>query len=183
VLVSPALMRRLVLALLMVVAVSAPARAETPSPSDQDPRSSTSSTVAVPPYPGMTLLVGSRPASNPTSRAKTPVLDRFETYVTSDGYEQVVRFYQAKLGLSPTAAHPKKLAATFPGQVIPSRCQGRRAVFRIVPLPSARSDQSVETRVLGQVLGGTNVVVSDFSVDPRSHQLVDQTSIVILVYR
>ena len=131
----------------------------------------------------MTLVVGSLPAQSPPNHSKTPILGRFETYVASDGYEQVVRFYQAKLGLSPTVAHPKNLAATFPAQAIPARCHGRRSVFRIAPAASARPDQSVEQRVLGQVLGGTNVVVSDFSVDPRTHQLVDQTSIVLLVYR
>lgn len=177
------LMRRVFPALLLFLTVAGPVRAEPASSPSDTARSSAPSTAPVPPYPGMTLLVGSQPAPGRPSAAKTPVLERFETYVTNDGYDQVVRFYQAKLGLSPTVAHPKNLQATFPGQPIPARCLGRRSVFRMAPAVSATDGQSVEQRILGQALGGTNVVVSDFSVDPRTHQIVDQTSIVLLVYR
>lgn len=180
---SSSLMRPAARALLLFMALGAPVHAETGSSPATIPSASTPSTTVVPPYPGMTLLVGSQPAPTRPGPTQTPALERFETYVTSDGYEQVVRFYQAKLGLSPTTAHRKNLAATFPGQPIPSRCQGRRSVFRIAPSANALSAQSVEQVILGRALGGTNVVVSDFSVDPRTHQIVDQTSIVLLVYR
>ena len=176
-------MRRVVRALLLVVAIGAPVRAETGERPATAPKSGTAASAVVPTYPGMTLVIGSQPGPVRSGASRAPVLERFETYVTGDGYDQVLRFYQAKLGMSPTAAHPKNLAATFPGQLIPSRCQGRRSVFRLAPPTSALADQSVERRILGQALGGTNVVISDFSVDPQTHQIVDQTSIVQLVYR
>lgn len=176
-------MGRRVLAAIVVVALGASVHGASAGTSGAAATSGSPSTTVVPLYPGTTLLIGSQPASAHPDAARTPALARFETYVTGDRYEQVVRFYQAKLGLSPTTAHPKNLAATFPGQPIPARCEGRRAVFRMTPPPSTNAAQSVESRIFGQVLGGTNVVVSDFSVDPRTHQIVDQTSIVVLVYR
>ncbi len=176
-------MGRLVLAAIVVLALGASVHGAIAGTSSPPATSGSPSTTAVPLYPGTTLLIGSQPGSGRPDASRTPALERFETYVTSDGYEQVVRFYQAKLGLSPTTAHPKNLAATFPGRPIPARCQGRRAVFRIAPPPSTGAAQPVESRIFGEVLGGTNVVVSDFSVDPRTHQIVDQTSITVLVYR
>jgi hypothetical protein len=132
----------------------------------------------------MSLVVGSnpQPPTAPT-QSKTPVLDRSEAYVTDDGYEQVVRFYQGALKLSPSVAHPKDLPSSFPGQPIPAHSRGRRSVFRLGTGTSSPAGPSIEQRIIGQALGGTNVVVSDFSVDPQTHQLTGQTSIVVLVYR
>ncbi|MFN7954663.1 MAG: hypothetical protein U0610_23265 [bacterium] len=140
--------------------------------------------LGIPTYPGMVRLVGSRPpAEHDAAAAPTPTLASFDTFVTSDRFEDVVRFYQASLRLSPVAAHPKDLATTFAGQPIPAQSHGRRSVFRLGTAPPPNERQPMAQQVLTRALGRASVVVSDFSVDPQTRQLTGQTSILVLVYR
>ncbi len=142
------------------------------------------SKLGIPFYPGMVRIVASNPPTEANATATgTPTLASFDTFVTEDRFEEVVRFYQAGLRLSPVSAHPKDLAATFPGQPVPTQSRGRRSVFRLGTTPDPQQRRPLAEQILTRALGHANVVISDFAVDPRTKQLTGQTSIVVLVYR
>ncbi len=180
-------------AALVVAALVVPSAAAEPSATAREPRAEPSapsvrgvylSKLGIPSYPGMVRILASKPPVDPPPTAHgTPTLASFDTFVTGDRFEEVVRFYQASLGLSPVAAHPKDLPATFPGQTLPPQSRGRRSVFRIGRTLDPKESRPLAEQVLTRALGHANVVISDFAVDPRTKQLTGQTSILVLVYR
>ncbi len=139
----------------------------------------------MPAYPGMEWVLGSQPDSTATSTtpSRGPTLAGFYAYVVEAPYEDVIAYYAKQLHQPARAAAPKDLPRLFPAQPIPGQSHGRRSMFRIGTLGPAQASEPFDQRVLQTVLGSTDVVVSDFFVDPATHQLSGRTSIVVLQYR
>lgn len=156
--------------------------------------------LGVPAYPDMQFQGGGATPTEASGEASSqtqnrvptvtpPVLTGLFRYTSDAPYEDVVAFYERELGVPEVRVKPIDLGAAHRGQEIPESARGRRRLFRVTPRagapqgPAGPDPADLMNHALHAALGGTNILVSDHSVDPESGAVRAATTIEILLFR